>query len=61
MICSSCGAYFRQSPYNNSTICDVCYNHADELFPDDEEVRQEVENVMHKDGSYRVMPVFYND
>ena len=59
-FCSSCGSYYRTSPWNNSDICDVCYEHAEDTYPSEEEVQTEVDQVLHKDGSYKVKLIFYD-
>lgn len=59
-ICSTCSSYYRITPYNNTSVCDSCYSHADELYPSEDEVKKEIDDVVHKDGSYKVKPVFYD-
>lgn len=59
-ICKSCGAYYRVTPYNSTSICDTCYNHAEELYPSEDDLKKDIDDVVHKDGCYTVKPVFYD-
>lgn len=58
-VCSDCGKYFRNSPYNKSNVCDDCYGHKPAV-PDPED-REDLDLFLnYKEGSSKTSPVFYD-
>lgn len=60
MICTCCGAYFKQTAFNQSTECDGCqddFEEVSELCPD--EAVYEADMIELKNPSGKTLPVFY--
>lgn len=54
--CVVCNEYFRQSPWNNTSVCYDCYESIDELPPlVDSEDQVEVDILMNPSGHTRVL------
>jgi hypothetical protein len=76
MLCKECGAYYRQSPYNDSDLCDDCFCHEepkdsedkrpksypflDSLYMSPDEVQDTVNKLKSKDGVSKTKPIFYD-
>ena len=60
MQCSSCGTYYRLTPYNDTCYCDDCLAEQDKVstenYPD-----IEVEKQLLLNPTGKTRPVFYDD
>jgi hypothetical protein len=60
MLCTECGKYYKKSVYNNTNTCEDCVDCEADIYPSKEDVESDVGEVLYKDGSYTVKPVFYD-
>ena len=59
MICSTCGNYYRLTPYNESKLCNNCFQHEEEQHPTNDEIQDELDRLQSNNGSTKTAAVFY--
>ena len=61
MKCITCGSYYRVNVYNETKLCNNCFQFQEEQCPTEEEIRDEIDMLQSSYGSTKTMPVFYSD